>query len=614
MTKKKWVITLMWAIGVLLFTACTNSEQKDRKPSADWSRSLVLGQHIAGSPGLLIDSQREHIHTVWAQALDDQYSLQYVRLNQKGEWVQIAQREVTGIIKAPRLLPAGDGQYHLIWAGRTPGDKTWDLWHLLLDEKADLEAEPSHLSAADVNIGKYALVADGQGGVIMTWDNGQVSDISLERVDANGRITHPAQTVTQAGRSPDLKVDAHGLIHLIWYHEKHIYYIHGELGTLAATTPIAVADLRQGGTLESTGDTLQGPVIGLSNGWTYVFWSVLNNSDTDAVRGASGIGQTDFVAFPVTQPQLSAIKPVNVLTLEHPPWFDYEGHFSLSQIGPALDLSQAAREYGQAESFLSSDHGDWIEIDSVSQFMLNPATMSGQGEELAVALAVSQDYGLDKHLQIATAVFADGQYQGYSIASKTQGLSDQPTIAIDDGGNIHLVWREGAKGTDLYYATTAPVTKAALDRFSLSDITNIGLNVLLQTVASMALLPLLSMWWILGGLAVLVLATTIKKVENGWGFWLAIFVAFAAYNLIKYLFLPSLITYVPFSAWIYISQKMALPLRLGMPLFILGFGGWAAYRIQQRHVGSLIRPYISLTLTDALLTLAIYGVTLQGAL
>jgi hypothetical protein len=612
MIPRQRLILVIFICLVVFISGCAEVQRKERKPSADWSRSLILGGGVNGSPGLAIDGASDQVHIVWPYEEEGQQHLHYLRLDGQAEWGDVVVRVVEGDVKAPRLIPATTNTYHLIWGERDPGEKTWALRHLLLGPDRSLSGEPVQLSANDENIGKYSVASDGSGGVVLAWDNGGLGQVSVLHIGPNGRPLHSPRIVTNQGELPSVQVDKHGHIHLAWVHEKRIHYTHLNTSGGAVDGPTVIADLRQGGNLESTGDTLQSPSLGIDHDWVYVFWSVLSNSDTDAVRHSAGTGRTSFVSFQVDQASLSPIQEINTLKVEKQPHFDYQGVFSLTQLNPALNLAES-QQYGVEDTKISEAHGDWQSIASVSNYMMSPSASNGQTDELAIAMTTTQMAGFDERMQIATAVFKDGQYQGYSIASRTRRLSDDPVIVTDEAGNLHLLWREGAGGKELYYATTAPIMREAIDRFGPGDILSIGLEAGLDSFTGMFFLPVYGFWWILVGFPVVLVWSRFKKTNEGLVNWVPILLAFVAYYLVKLFLLPSFISYVPFSAWVYVPSDWQLPLRMVLPLLILLTSLLIAIQVKRRYDHSIVGPYLALAMTDALLTLAIYGVTMFGA-
>ena len=76
--------------------------------------------------------------------------------------------------------------------------------------------------------------------------------------------------------------------------------------------------------------------------------------------------------------------------------------------------------------------------------------------------------------------------------------------------------------------------------------------------------------------------------------------------------MPTITTYVPFSAWIDIPASLVSPLRIGYPIFTLGLGILFAELNRRRGNESTLLYYTIVVLTDVLLTLGVYGVAYLG--
>ena len=70
--------------------------------------------------------------------------------------------------------------------------------------------------------------------------------------------------------------------------------------------------------------------------------------------------------------------------------------------------------------------------------------------------------------------------------------------------------------------------------------------------------------------------------------------------------LPTIATYVPFSDWIYIPADWSAPYYLWHLVVCI------PQKVSVKYSDSAVLSYVVLALTDALLTLAIYGVNFLG--
>ena len=126
---------------------------------------------------------------------------------------------------------------------------------------------------------------------------------------------------------------------------------------------------------------------------------------------------------------------------------------------------------------------------------------------------MNQKFRTDSYLQVAMLVFSEGQYQGYSLASKTTSNSDNPVLTYDGSGNLHLAWREGARGRSVFYTTTNPAAMVELDRLELGDFFYGALQGTMDGIASIAFLPFVGFGWILPGIIILGIWKLIKDQE-----------------------------------------------------------------------------------------------------
>ncbi len=73
----------------------------------------------------------------------------------------------------------------------------------------------------------------------------------------------------------------------------------------------------------------------------------------------------------------------------------------------------------------------------------------------------------------------------------------------------------------------------------------------------------------------------------------------------RILFLPSKITYTPFSAWMYFPDTVDMHPRIVFPLLIFGLALFVALAFRMRYTKSLLAVYSVFVLTDAARSLAI---------
>ncbi len=579
--ENRFLSGLVFILLVVALTACGAAEQRGAKASADWSRGAPLGGGSMGSVGLAVGDEDASIRLVWPVGAGEGERIHYVHLDRSGDPIVTKDLTFPGQLRNTRLLPAGGDNTHLFWASRISSETGWQLWHVLLNTDGDLVGELTRLSLNKGEVGDYTATSDNAGGAVVAWESGSQADLHLLHMNQGGEVLSGGMTLTTRGESPDLRVDPGGHIHLVWLSGTSFMYAEMPLDDLCTDNGVPVAGITIG-----TGDSLTGPALGLSDGWVYVFWSILSQSGLEA-----GTARTEFVAFPSGMPGSSESKPIWILPVEEQPYVPYQGSLSLTGY---VEPPKAA--------------------NASTDFIMRPAAMTGITPELAVAVSAQQQLRMNAQMQIVVLLFEGGQYRGYSLASKTGQISDNPVLSVDNSGNLYLVWREGARKQDVYYATTEPEAVAALDGLSTGDFVYAVLEGGMESLASLAFMPFLGFGWLLPGLIVIGIWKLIKDEESVTqpSSWPVLIIAVIIYYSIKTITLPTIATYVPFSAWIYIPTDWEQALRIGVPLTIFAISLFVAYKVSVKYSDSAVLFYVVLALTDALLTLAIYGVNFLG--
>ena len=566
-TKIKFLLIILTL--ALTLTGCGVNTSKGFKASPDWSRGMLLGDKVKGTAGLGVDSAGEHIHLVWPRLRGrDDAILHYAQLDQNG--APVIDRDLTLPLsspRAPRLLLSNDNTLHLFWKTRQPTGGKIELWHALLAVDGQLQSDARRVSPATSNVDSYSVAGDDEGGAALVWNDEDSGEVYALHLNAEGVTVVDATRIAAQGSSPAVRVDGNGLLHLVWREGNRFYYAAFPKAAFAPPPPIQIAQTPQG-----TGDSLTGPKLGLSDGWVYVLWSTLSRSGLQA-----GTASTQFVAFPNNAPRVAKAQPVVV---------------------------SASKEEGGSDALFEA-----------SEFIHQPNPAQGERSQLAAALVVKQFRRYDAIVQVATVLFENGEYKGYQLAGKTLTLSRQPSIVADDRGNLYVIWREGSSGEKLYFAATSPQIRAVNDKFSLGDMINLGLRGGFEGLATVMFLPL-ALPLLVPGLLLLLLGTWITRehtLDNA-AVWVLMGAAFALYHGSKLIFLPDIARYVPFSAWIDIPAGATTAVQVGVPLGSAFIAILVAETIRRRRTESALVYYFALTLGDTVLTLAVYGVLLLGAL
>lgn len=543
---------------------------------------MSVGSYVTGSIGILAEGHGERVHMVWPANMGESTYLRYVMLDAQAMPIIEKNLEFPGLLRAPRLASASEGYLHLFWGSRMPGETTWAIWHLLLDENGEPTSSPVQITQPEVSVANYQVISDQQGGVLLCWSSGVQSPIYLQRLDSSGTNAGEPSSIIENGGSPSMWLDMDDKLHIAWQEDGNLMYAQSTLQTLYPNETIVIGDIPQG-----TGKSLDGPFVGAAGGWVYVFWSVLNQSGLEA-----GTGFTAYTAFPASTPAYEKSERLLLSPAEEQPYEAYQGSFQLTQLAPPVEQA-------------------WASTD----FILSPNLMQGnQSGELAIALAMNQAMRLDQHLQIAVAVFKEGKFAGYSLGTKTENISDDPVLFIDDANHLHLAWREGAAGTHVYYATTQPETIVALERLNAGDIINAIFQGGMEGLIGITFLPIIGFGWLLPGMLLLIIVKLFRDQDNltEWKYWIPLSIAILLFYIAKLATLPTISSYVPFSAWLDIPERFGTSLQTIVPILIFSIATLFANYIRKNKSLSAAVFYISFALVDALLTLAIYGVNFLG--
>jgi hypothetical protein len=572
-------------IFLVLFVVGCSVAPKGRKPSKDWSRGQPIGQQVSGSIGMAVEGDGQRVHLAWPVDDGQQVRIEYVQLNNLGDVVVDKELDLpNGRLRAPQLYLRPDGNLHFIWGAR-PSGQNWSLWYSTLSPTGEILAQ-QQLSAPEERVGSYVTYNDPSGGVYVAWEDDQTGAIVGQYISSEGRINQEASPITDSGTSPSLTTDSSGLGHVTWFDNQQIQYA---TITNDLTTQSALLITRLG---LSTSVTLAGPVVGVSDSYAYIFWSVFNLTGLE-----SGTGYTEYVAFPIEPGERVAnlggvdsfSDRVLIPAIEDIVYQPYAGTYAFTEIG------------SPGKPGVSSN------------YVFEPNSASGAGGELAVALSVKQQLRLQTVEQVNIALFEDGTLKGYQPATKTEALSQGSRLVVDDAGQLHLAWREGGQSRFVYYATTAPLARANLDSLSRDEVGDFLGTAVIEGITGVLFFPF-AFFWLVPGLIVMGIRRFMKDdAHMGEPATILFFiVAVALYQLTKLMFLPTIRNYVPFSAWIDIPNNWQPFLLLGIPVVIFLIAGTVGYLIHRKTESALITLF-GLTAVDALLTLFFYGVNILGA-
>jgi len=574
----RFVVFILSFLLIVFASAC-QMQQKGRKPAPDWSRGLPVGVFVRGDIDLVVEPDGALTYFVWLTEDEEGYSqVQYevldeTAVSQTSHLLDIPATQ----IRYPRLVLSNNDAIHLLWSTREENERNWDLWYGQLDEDGNFQGEPIRLAASEDGVMSYDVVSDGAGGLFVVWDKGADDMIAGVQIGADGTNLQPEQDLA-AGASPSIQVDETGSLYMTWLSGNDVTYAQWPDGELETAVPTIITTFP-----DNTSGRLDGPELGVAGEWGYILWSFYYSSGLEA-----GSAVSEYVAFPLDEPQLTIPQQITISSAEEQTYVDYMGVYNLTKLAPP-----------------SGVRGN-------TNFIREPKATTGRGNELAVALTMSQDFRLNAFVQVATALFKDGNYIGYQIAGKTEAFSQKPILATDDNGDLYMAWRDGGRGTLAYYALTTDFGQDALNRMEVNDFATVAMNGGIEVIAGMLFFPLACVWLVPGFLII-----------GLYHFWkgesdmkepatiILLVISIAVSQAMKFMFLPTIMTYVPFSAWLDIPTGWHSAMIVIVPGLTTVIGLLFAWFMHKRTESGLAF-FFWFTAIDAILTLAIYGVNFLG--
>ncbi|MCI0394647.1 MAG: hypothetical protein L0322_06875, partial [Chloroflexi bacterium] len=240
--------------------------------------------------------------------------------------------------------------------------------------------------------------------------------------------------------------------------------------------------------------------------------------------------------------------------------------------------------------------------------------------ELALAVQVQARFQWNKVASQAGLLFLEEEGPtSYQLLSFTSSATTAPAVLSDPAGYLYATWLEpGGSGFTVYFASTAPDLRQALRSLSSDDVGRLAAETLFGLLTGALLAPIaVSLWLILPGVLLLLTSVLRRREEKltSPGTLVSVALAVAAFWVVKVASIPGLLAYAPFSAWLHLPGWMQLPLQIIVPLAIMiGAIVTAWHFTYRRDVNSLLYFILLYGAIDGLLTMAVYGVLVYGAL
>jgi len=579
------VLILVAMMGLLV--GCDLGAEKSFRVASDWSRGATVGTSALNNPvGLCVDAEGSPVHLAWVIEGENGEMIHYVQLNERADVV--VDRDLAIPARHPhhlQLLSDGRGGTHLFWQDSLEG--ALGLYYMRITSEGQPASYPIRLSLAGVTVGSFSTGTNSRGEIEVFWssEDGDHPGVYNTILNSWGDLISSNALIREGGRDPHFALADDGTLHLTWmqkpsYEEHKIYY--GTLGSEDAT----LQNVTQVG-FYSAGTGLVGypPRIGLADGEVYVFWSVERRGGGMTPPAAESF----YVTFPKDKPEYGQAQQIGIPRTINPRYSRVEGELGYSELASPVEGTTA--------------------VYANSPFVYQIALVSQDGPKLPAAFATQLSTRNQDLIQVTLTIWADGALEGYQVAAKTRSISLRPVLAVDSLGDFHLTWIDtgGFGKYQVYYATTSPEAKAALNRITTRDVFSGVFNVLWGLGQAMSFFPVFFFWllppliWIAVFSFIRVdddLTRTPSKVALG--------IAFAIYFFTKFFVLPAgFMSYVPF------IDKIPPPLdewlMIGLPLIVLGLAILGSLLHARRsETKSLFAAFLVFALIDGIVSLAIY--------
>jgi len=559
----------------LIATGCGLTPSTTPRASSQWSNGKLLGTAILNNQVALQVDEAGNSFLTWVGPARE---LQFAHLNEHAEVV--TQQPLDLSVKSPmkpQLLLDPSGQLHLFWLDR--GEQSVQLFYARLSADGEVLQEATALSPPERRVSHSSMVLDPVGQTVeLFWsDNVYVRPGCYHAaLDWSGEVVVPAEMLIPYGLLPAAQIDQHGFVHLAWRAELEPdkptfhYAVYDPQRRLLGPDILASEPLIQMSLLgrPTAGAAFDGPWLGLDESSVYLAWVLEVRERTEVLN------LTFYQVFP--QPvlgQRQATEP-----------FDYN---------PPTVTNEPVHVRGVDPSMTGQ-----------------PQFLRGQPTHQALAFFTQvRGPGNVETLQMATVDVEPERTTGQEIVNASRSASVRPNIAVDNEGNLHLVWIDTA-GFERYhvvYASTSPQAKETLNRITAYDVLDRILGGVMRVFSALFFVPLILNWLLIpfGWLALFALTTQESEVSDPHGLK-ALVLAMLLQLLAKLLIFPDLLNQPPLGSLLSPSLGLVLG-RWILPLLLAAVAAGAVWAYLKRaHSQSIFVAYFIYAIVDSFLTLIIY--------
>lgn len=572
-----------------MLTACAGKPLRLWLNAPGWSRAQLMGNTRSADAAPITVDDEGRVYLFLVSTEEGPSYPHVIALDRRVNpiWDRTYREIEVASSQKPRILWDGEG-LQLFWIA------SQQLYNVQLDATGRLLSPAVLLSGETTEVADYDVVHDA-GGAVTVWYAGSRQEPGVYALPP-GDLTGEATLVDAEGVRPDLQYDDAGTLHAIWAHlpggsgDKPFFYATYPDGRYQPGRETVVVAPRASGTT-----VVEGPHLGFAQQRAYIFWSMTYYSGLQA-----GEAETFYVSLPHGEPaSVSADRRLSVPYVYDLPYQTVQD--GDLDAGPRVPLGPGFRGGGG--------------------FITEVTTDPASEQELVIAFHARLAYLMRQEVpQIGAAFFRDGAPIAYQLLSFTQANSTDPTILSDEEGQLYLTWLERAEGSgfSVYFASTAPDIKAALESITPDDAGRLAAEAAFGLLSGALMIPFV-LAWMVAPLVILVLTSRIRGEDGHFteaGTLLTLILALIAYWGAKLISLPQILDYVPFSAWIpTLPASLDVPLQIGVPVLFSVLGLLAAWAFTYRR-GENRSAYVFMITyagVDGVLTTAIYGVVIYGA-
>lgn len=582
--KKAIMVMALFAVTVFA-SACSARTDRVWLDADGWRRAVVVGTtELSDNVPFTLDEQG-NTYFLLVDLVEEQHRFRLVGVDRSARVFvdQPLDVELSGRPRDPGFFYGAHG-LEAFWVI----DR--DLYQMSID--ADYGVQVRSISNGR-RVDNYAASVDPQGQ-LSVWYSGGRTSTGVYALHSEASSSQ-AVLVDADGRAPRLQYDKDGDLHAIWVRSspdntrKSIYYAEYPRGEYQEGIQENVYTISS-----SITSRVEGPKLSLDAENVYVLWVVVEQSGHEA-----GTSKARYIQFP------KGDHPAGLQELELAVPNSHE-----------LDYSEPRQEAMAA--------GERVYIDEYGTRVTSNVTevfaSSGEADEVAVALRIRLPHLRNQtKIQVGVAYLAQEAVSSFQLITFSTGNSISPSLIADDDNQLYLTWVEaGEDNFRVFFSSTAADIKSGLRGITASELLDISAEVTFGVVSGMLLIYYPMMWMLAPGL-VMILTSKLRRPDETFqslGTLVSFLLSVGAYWFFKTFFLPDVLTYTPFSAWLpMIPDSWFLPLRVIFPAAITLLAGYVSWRATYGYNRN--SPFFMLLIymaIDGLLTMAVYGVVIYGGI